>query len=74
MENAQTLDNFLITNKNVQQTFSTYKKQLSEVNVKHGDERWNGAVGNLNGVKPNEWVVKCSWVKFKWEEAKCRQV
>jgi len=28
MENAQTLDNFLITNKNVQQTFSTYKKQL----------------------------------------------
>jgi hypothetical protein len=22
-------------------------------------------VGNLNGVKPNERVVKCSWVKFK---------
>jgi len=19
-------------------------------------------------------VVKCSWVKFKWEEVKCRQV
>jgi len=31
-------------------------------------------VGNLNGVKPNERVVKCSWVKFKWEEVKCRQV
>jgi len=28
-------------------------------------------VGNLNGVKPNEGVVKCSWVKFKWEEMKC---
>jgi len=35
--------------------------------------RWNGVVGNLNGVKPNERVVKCSWVKFKWEEVKCRQ-
>ena len=22
-------------------------------------------VGNLNGVKPNERVVKCIWVKFK---------
>jgi len=31
-------------------------------------------VGNLNGVKPNERVVKCSWVKFRWEEVKCRQV
>jgi hypothetical protein len=31
-------------------------------------------VGNLNGGKPNESVVKCSWVKFKWEEVKCRQV
>ena len=28
-------------------------------------------VGNLNGVKPNERVVKCSWVKFKSEEMKC---
>jgi len=31
-------------------------------------------VGNLNGIKPNERAVKCSWVKFKWEEVKCRQV
>ena len=30
------------------------------------------AVGNLNGVKPNERVVKCSEVKFKREEVKCR--
>ena len=26
--------------------------------VKFSDVRWNGAVGNLNGVKPNERVVK----------------
>jgi hypothetical protein len=45
---------------------------LSE--VKCSDGRWNGAVGNLNGVKPNVRVVKCSWVKFKWEEVMCRQV
>jgi hypothetical protein len=25
-------------------------------------------------VKPNERVMKCSWVKFKWEEAKFQQV
>jgi len=31
-------------------------------------------VGNLNGVKPNERVVKCSRVKFIWEEVKCREV
>jgi len=31
-------------------------------------------VGNLNGVKPNEKVVKCSWVKFKWGEVKCSWV
>jgi len=24
-------------------------------------------VGNLNRVKPNEKLVKCSWVKFRWE-------
>jgi len=30
--------------------------------------RLNGAVGNLNGVKPNEKLVNCRWVKFKWEE------
>jgi len=42
--------------------------------VKCSDVRWNRAVGNLNGVKPNERVVKCSWVKFKWEEVKCSKV
>jgi len=31
-------------------------------------------VGNLNGVKPNERLVKCSSVKFKWEEVKCPRV
>jgi hypothetical protein len=41
--------------------------------VKCSDVRWNGAVGDLNGVKPNG-RVKCSWVKFKWEEVKCRQM
>jgi hypothetical protein len=30
--------------------------------VKCSDVRWNEAVGNLNGVKPNERVVKCSQV------------
>jgi len=29
---------------------------------------------NLNGVKLNESVLKCSSVKFQWEEVKCRQV
>ena len=42
--------------------------------VKCSDVRWNGVVWNLNGVKPNERVVKCCWVKFKWEEMKCWQV
>jgi hypothetical protein len=28
--------------------------------VKWNDVMWNGSVGNLNGVKPNERVVKCS--------------
>ena len=42
--------------------------------MKCSDVRSNGAVGNLNGVKPIEMVVKCSWVKFKWEEVKCREV
>jgi len=32
------------------------------------------SLGNLNGVKPNERVVKFSWVKFKWEEVKRQQV
>jgi len=31
-------------------------------------------VGNLAAVKPNERVVKCILVKFKWEEVKCLQV
>ena len=30
--------------------------------MKCSDVRWNEAVGNLNGVKPNERVVKCSEV------------
>ena len=34
----------------------------------------NGGVGDLNGVKSNEMVVQCSWVRFKCEEVKCRQV
>ena len=37
----------------------------------------NGAVGNLNGVKPNERVVKCSWVKYsgvKCSWVKCSEV
>jgi len=44
------------------------------IEVKFCDVRLNGTVGNLYGVKPNERVVKCSWVKFKWEEVKCRQL
>jgi len=28
----------------------------------------------MYGVQPNERVVNCSPVKFKWEEVKCRQV
>ena len=32
--------------------------------VKCSDVRWNGAVGTLNGVKPNESVVKCDEVKL----------
>jgi hypothetical protein len=40
---------------------------------------WNDLTIKLNGVKPNERVVKCSWVKcswvkFKWDELKCQQV
>jgi len=41
--------------------------------MKYSDVRWNGAVGNLNGFKPNERVAKCNRVKFKWEEVKCQQ-
>jgi hypothetical protein len=33
--------------------------------LRHGYESLEyGAVGGLNGVKPNERVVKCGWVKF----------
>ena len=42
--------------------------------VKCSNVRRNVAVGNLNAVKPNERLVKCSWVKFKREEVKRRQV
>ena len=31
--------------------------------MKCSDVGCSGAVGNLNRVKPNERVVKCSWVK-----------
>jgi hypothetical protein len=31
-------------------------------------------MANLNGVKPNERVVKRGWVKYKWEELKFQQV
>jgi len=39
--------------------------------MKCSDVRRNGAVENLIGVKPNERVVKCRWVKIKLEEVKC---
>ena len=35
--------------------------------MKCSDVRWNGAVGNWNGVKTNERVVKCDDVR--WNEA-----
>ena len=38
------------------------------------DVRWKEAVGNLNGVKPNESIVKGRYVKFKWEKVNCREV
>jgi hypothetical protein len=50
------------------------KSEVKWSEVKCSDARWNGAVGNLNGIKPNERVVKCIWVKFNWEEVKCRQM
>jgi len=31
--------------------------------MKYSEVKWSGAVENLNGVKPNERVVKCSWVR-----------
>jgi len=42
--------------------------------MKCSDVRLNGVVGNLNGFKPNERVVKCSGVKFKCEEVKFQKV
>ena len=44
--------------------------------VKCSDVRWNGTVGNWNGVKQNGRVVKCSGVKFKWKWSvnKCSEV
>jgi len=39
-------------------------RKSSKSEVKCGDVRWNGTVGNWNGVKPNEGVTKCIWVKF----------
>ena len=36
--------------------------------MKCSDVRWNGAVENLNGVKPNERVVK--WSKVYWSGMK----
>jgi len=47
---------------------------VKQSEVKCSDVRGNGAVGDLNGVKPNERVVQCIWVKFKLEELKCREV
>jgi len=32
--------------------------------MKCSEVRLNGAVGNLNGVKPNERIVKCSAVSM----------
>ena len=50
------------------------KSAMKWSEVKCSDVRWNGAVENLNGVKPNKKVAKCRWVKFKWEEVEGRQV
>jgi len=38
------------------------KRQSSKSEVQWSDVRWNGAVRNLNRVKPNERVVKCGEV------------
>ena len=47
-----------------------YRLKVQWGEVKCSDVRWNGAVGNLSGVKPTGTAVKCRWVKFKWEEVK----
>jgi hypothetical protein len=49
--------------------------KLSE--LKCSDVRWNGALGNLNGVKLNERVVKCGWGRLNgrvWSVDKCSEV
>jgi hypothetical protein len=60
--------------KGIEVWLKSSKSAVKWSDVKCSDVRWNGGVGNLNGVKPNERVVKYSWVKFKWEEVKCQQV
>ena len=60
--------------KGIEVSQKSSKSAVKWSEVKCSDVRWNGAVGNLNGVKPNERVVMCSWVNFKWEEVKCWQV
>ena len=60
--------------KGIEECRKLSKSAVKWSEVKCSDVRWNGTVGNLNGIKPNERVVKCtcSWVKFKWQEVKCR--
>ena len=41
------------------------------------DVKWDGAVGNWNGVKPSERVVKCCWVILnvrKWSVDRCSEL
>jgi len=40
----------------------SFRSAVKWSEVKCSDVRWIGAVGNLNGFKPNERVVKCSEV------------
>jgi hypothetical protein len=54
--------------KGIEMWLKSSKSALKWSEVKCSEVRWNGAVGNLDGVKPNEREVKCSWVKFEWEE------
>jgi hypothetical protein len=63
--------NFLYCNHQVNRDF-LITLYIYIYKVKFSDEKRNGAGGNFNVVKPNERVVKCSWVKFKWEEVKCQ--
>ena len=57
--------------------WTSSKSEVKWIEVKCSDVRWSGAVGNLNGVKPNERVVKCSWVNLnerKWSVDKRSEV